>query len=188
MALISCKECGKVIFGKASVCPHCGCSVDNEQVIPDTVQRKEQQPVPVKKKSKIASIALIVSVVFMIVGGILAKIDIDKKRNLVSQTMEEAEASAEEDQWHKPEIENWLSEYLLPDADFDSMANYEEWGSDGLWVAQNEFKVPNDESKHSYSVRFGILDNTVTVFYVTVDDEKVYSDMDAQWEYIEAIE
>ena len=89
---------------------------------------------------------------------------------------------------HKSVIENWVKETFVPEADFDNMANYAAWEADGFWVAQNEFKLPNDEQKHTYSARYGIIDKTITVFYLAIDDEEVFSDVDAQWEYLEQIE
>lgn len=72
MSMIICKECGKEISDKASICPNCGCP------IPETITKQNN----VKKKDSTLSILAAVFGFFTLtawLGGILAIIDLLKK-------------------------------------------------------------------------------------------------------------
>lgn len=52
MALIRCDECGREISSKAKACPHCGCPLYEEDVLPTQVQNANVTPVSDEPASK----------------------------------------------------------------------------------------------------------------------------------------
>ena len=70
MALIKCKECGREISDKASVCPHCGCPVElddagQESEFDDTEQEGMAEEEPKKRKVWFWLLPLII----VLIGG-----------------------------------------------------------------------------------------------------------------------
>lgn len=62
MALIKCTECGKEISDKATICPNCGCPLDNDDT-PKTETMPTNISVPAKKTKKTAFVIIIIGIV-----------------------------------------------------------------------------------------------------------------------------
>ena len=44
MALLKCVECGGKVSSRATACPHCGCPVDDGEIVAETIKSNADEP------------------------------------------------------------------------------------------------------------------------------------------------
>ncbi len=88
MALIKCTECGQMISDRASICPRCGCPVNNEQQVP---QNSNMVPPPTyyyndnRRNNNIWPYVVIAVLLVALVGGGFYFYDKNKQQELALQ-------------------------------------------------------------------------------------------------------
>ncbi len=125
-----------------------------------------------KGKHTVTKIIIAIFAVAFITGTVYAVINQDKLNSGVKDNQSNMD--------YYNAVQTYLNTNVYSGAKI-KLTESKTWEEEGLQEVQGVFEVGKD--KHTYHVRFAGKD----IVLVTVDDEKILSDMDKQLEYMDSI-